>query len=344
MTTMSKLRIAVVAPPWFEIPPVGYGGIEAVCQLLVEGLVERGHDVTLIAAGAHKTSARFRRTFSTPPHERLGQSGPEVVHAALTARHLAELDVDVVHDHSFAGPLAARGRAIPTVVTAHGPVTGEMGDYYKGLNDVTHLVAISHAQRRIGPHLKWAGTVHNGIPVAEYPFQSEKEEYAVFLGRMSPEKAPHLAIDACREAGVELVIAAKCTEPEELAYFEAEIRPRLDVDVHYAGEVKGMAKKKLLASARCLVFPIQWDEPFGIVMVEALACGTPVVALNRGSVPEVVTDGISGFICDSAEELPESIKRSNVLSPHECHQAAEAFDAERMVAGYEEVYRRVARI
>jgi glycosyltransferase involved in cell wall biosynthesis len=341
MSTLSKLRIAVVAPPWFEIPPLGYGGIEAVCELLVEGLIKQGHEVTLIAAGSDETSGTFLRTFAAPPSERLGQSGPEVLHAALSARHLVDLDVDVVHDHSFAGPLAARGRSIPTVITAHGPVTGEMGDYYQALNDVTHLVAISDAQQRIAPHLEWTATVHNGIPVAEYPFQSKKEDYAVFLGRMSPEKAPHLAIDACRDAGVKLVIAAKCTEAEEFAYFEAEIRPRLDIDVHYAGEVKGLKKKQLLASARCLVFPIQWDEPFGMVMVESLACGTPVVALNRGSVPEIVTDGVSGFICESEDDLPESIKRSDVLSPLDCREAAEGFDAERMVAGYVDVYRRL---
>ena len=337
------LHIAVVAPPWFEIPPRRYGGIEAMCHGLVEGLAARGHEVTLIAAGRANTRARFIRTLPEPPSERLGESLPEILHATVAGRALQELEVDVIHDNSFAGPLLAYGRGIPTVVTAHGPVEGELGEYYAALPSSIRLVAISEAQRRRAPHLGWCAIVHNGIPVHEYPFSAEKDDFALFLGRMSPEKAPHLAIDACRQAGVDLAVAAKCSEPAERHYFEAEVKPRLGPDVDYLGEVGGAAKKDLLARARCLVFPIQWEEPFGIVMVEAMACGTPVVALRGGSVPEVVADGISGFVCASPEDLPEAIKRSDIIDPADCRSRALRFDVSRMVSGYEQLFMKMAQ-
>ena len=343
MPVTDPLRIAVVAPPWYEIPPRRYGGIEAMCHWLVEGLTARGHDVTLLAAGRADTSARFIRTLPEPPSERLGESLPEILHASVAGRALEDLEVDVIHDNSFAGPLLAHGRRIPTLVTAHGPVDGELGRYYATLPRSVRLVAISEAQRRLAPHLPWCATVHNGIPVREYPFVAEKSDYALFLGRMSPDKAPHLAIDACKEAGLDLIIAAKCSEPRERDYFETEVRPRLGSGVEYVGEVGGDQKKDLLAGARCLVFPIQWDEPFGIVMVEAMACGTPVVAMARGSVPEVVANGVSGFVCTRREELPEAIKRSEMIAPADCRRRAMRFDVSRMVSGYQEVFREMAR-
>ena len=261
----------------------------------------------------------------------------------MAGRALSDLDVDVVHDNSLAGPLLAFGSRVPTLVTTHGPVQGELGRYYGSLPEAVSLVAISNAQRRLAPHLNWCATVYNGIPVRDYPFSAEKDDFALFLGRMSPEKAPHLAIDACREAGIDLVIAAKCNEPAERAYFEAEVKPRLGPGVEYVGEVGGQSKMDLFSRARCFVFPIQWEEPFGIVMVEAMACGTPVVALNRGSVPEIVDDGITGFVCTSPHELPEAIKRSDVIAPEDCRRRALKFDVSNMVAGYELVFQRIAR-
>ena len=293
------LRVAVVAPPWFTIPPDGYGGIEAMVHWLVEGLVARGHQVTLIGAGDCRTSAvRFLQTYEEPPVALMGTPFPEIVHALQADEHLQELDVDVVHDHSMGGPLTARARRIPTVLTAHGPVTGELGECYRLLSRHHPMVAISEAQRAMGPHLPWAGTVYNAIPVDEYPFETEKDDFVLFLGRISPEKAPDLAIKAARAAGRRIVVAAKCNEPAEHAYFEQRVRPLLGPDAEWYGHATTEEKKKLLARASALVFPIQWDEPFGIVMVEAMACGTPVVALRAGSVPELVVDGLTGYICD----------------------------------------------
>jgi len=268
---------------------------------------------------------------------------PEVMHALVASDHLDALDADVVHDHSFVGPLATRCRRAPTVVTAHGPVTGELAEYYRRIGRHTALVAISEAQRAEERGVRWAGTVPNAIPVAEYPLEVDKDDYCLFLGRMNPEKAPDLAIRAARAAGRRIVVAAKCSEPEERRYFEERVRPLLGPDAEWFGEADNEQKKDLLARARCLVFPIQWDEPFGLVMVEAMACGTPVVALRAGSVPEVVEDGVTGFVRDDLAELPDAIERADALDPGACRQrVVERFDVPVMTDGYERVYRRLA--
>jgi glycosyltransferase involved in cell wall biosynthesis len=342
-TAGTKLRIGMLAPPWYQLPPSGYGGIESIVYWLVEGLVARGHDVTVISAGEDRTAARSRRTYDDPPSARLGQALPEVLHAAMASRHLDEMDLDVVHDHSLAGPLTASERRAATVVTTHGPVEDELGALYASLGPGTGLVAISDFQREHAPHLPWAGMVHNAIPVDDYPMRAEKEDFCLFLGRVNPEKAPDLAIRVARQAGLPIVLAAKCNEPEEKAYFDERVRPLLGRDAEWFGQANNQEKQDLLARARCLVFPIQWNEPFGIVMVEAMACGTPVVALRRGSVPEVVVDGVTGFVRDGLDELAEAVGRAGELDPAACRRhVAERFDVPVMVAGYEAVYRRVA--
>jgi glycosyltransferase involved in cell wall biosynthesis len=344
----SRLRVALVAPPWFEVPPTSYGGIEAVVADLADRLTGRGHDVLLVAAGRDKTKARFARTYPDPPSHLLGQPVPEVVQAAAAARILAAearagRPVDVVHDHSLAGPLLAPGRDVPTVVTMHGPVEGELLSYYRELGDAVSLVAISDAQRHRAPDLPWVGTVHNAIDVSSFPYREDKEDVVAWLGRYCSDKAPHLAIDAAREAGLPIELAGKSHEPPEQAYFAAEIEPRLGPDARHLGMAGFATKTELLGRARCLVFPIQWEEPFGLVMIEAMACGTPVVALRRGSVPEVVVDGVTGFVVDDPSELPAAIRDAKRLDPAACRRHVEEnFDLEVMARGYERVYRTVA--
>ncbi|HEX8862871.1 MAG TPA: glycosyltransferase, partial [Actinomycetes bacterium] len=244
-----------------------------------------------------------------------------------------------VHDHSLAGPLTSAERDAATVVTTHGPVEDELGVLYGSLGPRAGLVAISEFQRQLAPDLRWVGMVHNAIPVDDYPFQEGKEDFCLFLGRVNPEKAPDLAIRAAREAGLPIVLAAKCSEPEEQAYFEDRVKPLLGDDAEWFGQADNDQKQDLLARARCLVFPIQWNEPFGIVMVEAMACGTPVVALDRGSVPEVVVDGVTGYIRRDADQLPEAIGRVGELDPAACRRhVKERFDVPVMVSGYEQVY------
>jgi glycosyltransferase involved in cell wall biosynthesis len=335
-----QLCIAMIATPWFQLPPRGYGGIEWMCFWLVEELVKQGHEVTLVAAGKNQTHARFLQTYASPPTEQLGDSIPEIVHAGAASRLLHGLNLDVVHDHSFAGPLLARGRQCPTVVTAHGPVNGQLAAYYREISTATSLVSISSAQRAQAPDLPWVATIHNAVPTTEYPFRRQKDDFALWLGRMSPEKAPHVAIDVAREAGWSLVLAGKCNEAAEKAFFDSEVRPRLGRDAIWVGEAETDCKKELLSKASALLFPIQWPEPFGIVMVEAMACGTPVVALRQGSVPEVVLDGVTGYVCDTLTHLPAALRKSERLRPEECRKhAVTYFDVSTMVARYEDVYR-----
>lgn len=337
------LRVAVVAPPWFELPPAGYGGIESVVADLVDQLVGRGHRVELIGAGRHRTrAAHFHATYDLPPSERLGTPVPEVTHAARAAAVLRAVTVDLVHDHTLAGPLLALDRRVPTVATMHGPVVGELGEYYAALGSAVGLVAISESQRRLNPTLNWVGTVHNAVDVSSFPFRSSKDEYLLWLGRFSPDKAPDLAIDAARAVGRPIVLAGKCTEPAERAYFARRIAPRLGPGVRYVGEADARRKRTLLCRARALLFPVQWDEPFGMVMIEAMACGTPVVALRRGSVPEVVAHGVTGIVTDRPGELPAAVRAAVRLNPVACRRRAhEHFDLPVMAAGYERVYRRV---
>jgi len=336
------LRVAMVAPPYFSVPPDAYGGIEEVVSDLTRTLIARGHQVTLVGAGEDRTSARFLRTNEEPLSSQLGEPLPEVIHAATAARLLADLEVDIVHDHTLAGPLTAAGRTVPTVATAHGPVDGAFGDYYRQLGDAVSLVAISNAQRAMAPDLNWAGTVYNGLDVSTFPFQEVKEDWVLFIGRFNPDKGPHLAIDAARAAGRPIVLAGKASEPPEQEYFEQAIRPCLGPEVTYVGEVDAAGKRELYAKASCLVFPVRWPEPFGMVMIEAMACGTPVVALNCGSVPELVVDGTTGIICDATAELPTAIERSGRLRPADCRDhVARRFDLSVVAEGYENAYRQV---
>jgi glycosyltransferase involved in cell wall biosynthesis len=332
-TRSRQLHVAMIAPPYFDVPPTAYGGIETVVADLVDSLVERGHEVTLIGAGRHATKAqRFITTYDVGPADRLGEPMPEMVHAAKAAAILDTLEADVIHDHTMAGPLMARGRLTPTVVTAHGPVHGDFGEYYQALGDTVQLVAISDAQRSTGPDLPWAGTVHNAIRAETFPFSAKKEEYALFLGRFHPEKSPHLAIDAARAAGLPIVLAGKCSEPIERAYFAREVEPRIGRDVTIFGVADGTAKRRLL-------FPICWEEPFGLVVIEAMVCGTPVVALRRGAVPELIVDGETGIIVDDPAQLPEGIIRARQLDPVACRKHVEAsFTVQIMAEGYESVY------
>ena len=336
----APLHVAIVAPPWFTVPPRGYGGVENVCADLVTGLIDRGHTVTLVGAGASGTAAEFVTTYDEPPSARLGEPLPEVLHAAAAARALADLSPDVVHDHTLAGPLQARGRDVPTVVTMHGPVAGEPGEYYRQLGSSIDLVAISAAQRRSVPDLPWVGTVHNAVDVDTFPFRADKDDVLLFLGRLHPDKGVHLAIDAARAAGLPIVVAGKCTEPVELEYLRTHVTPRLGPDVTLTGPVDATEKRALLARAAALVFPIVWDEPFGMVMIEAMACGTPVVALRRGSVPEVVVDGVTGVLCERPDQLPEAIHAARRLDPLACREhVRDVFDVATMAARYEQVFR-----
>jgi glycosyltransferase involved in cell wall biosynthesis len=343
---MGYMHVAMVAPPWYEVPPTSYGGIESMVADLVERLIDRGHEVTQFGAGRKLTSAtRYVPIFDEPPSSRLGEALPELVYTAAVARVLDGLEVDVVHDHSQAGPLLARGRRTPTVVTMHGPVDGEHGQFVASLGDTVDVVAISEAQRRDRDDINWVGTVHNAIDVEQYPFAAEKDDVVLWMGRFTPDKGPELAIDAARAAGVPIVLAGKRSEPSEQEFFDAHIAPRLGDDARYVGEADGRLKRELCSRARALLFPIQWEEPFGIVMLEALACGTPVVATRRGSVPEVVEQGVTGVIVDpdaGVEEIAAAVHAAVDIDSARCRASVRLrFTPEHMADGYERIYASV---
>ena len=343
---MDSLRIALVAPPYFDIPPAAYGGVETVLAELANTLVDRGHRVTLIAAGRDGTRAEFRRLWDEPMTERLGEPFPEVAHAAAAREVILGLvkdeGLDVVHDHTLAGPLLApyyRTLGLPTVITAHGPVTGDLRGLYRSLGDQIGLVAISARQRELAPELNWIATVHNAVRAEAFPFQAKKDDYALWLGRYHRDKGPDLALEAAHAADIPLILAGKCNEPLEKAYFEQEIKPLLTSADTVFGMADATQKRKLLAGARCLLFPIQWEEPFGMVMIEAMACGTPVVALRGGSVPEVVEDGVTGIICDQPDKLAKALIDVDEISPAACRRRViEHFGVDRLGAGYEASY------
>lgn len=346
-----KLRIAMVVPPYFDIPPKAYGGVESVVADLVDALVERGHEVTLLGAGENGTKGRFLSLWDRAQSERLGDPFPEVVHALKVRRALERLAVggglDLVHDHTFAGPLnmpTYRELGLPTVVTVHGPVYGDPYTYYRELGEEAHLVAISDRQRALAPDLNWAGRVHNAIRVEDWPFVTEKRDYALFLGRFTADKAPHLALEAAHAAGLPLILAGKCAEPPELDYFHAQVEHLLTPQDTMFGMADARAKRELLAHARCLLFPIRWEEPFGMVMIEAMVCGTPVVALRGGAVAEVVVDGVTGRICDDPAEIPAAIKEVAGYDPQVMRDHVTAkFGSDTLGRGYEDIYRAVVR-
>ncbi|MDQ3945892.1 MAG: glycosyltransferase family 4 protein [Actinomycetota bacterium] len=337
------MRIALVAPPYLTVPPSDYGGIELVVSLLADGLVDRGHDVTLFASPGSDTNARLAPALDTAP-------GPEALAdeaygLAHVLRAYEDTDAfDVIHDHTLQGPvLAARREDGPPVVhTLHGPWTDAARQYYQRIHRSVHLVAISESQKADNPDVSYAGVVPNGIDLTTYPLREDKEDILVFIGRSVPDKGPELAVEVAHRAGLPLVMVAKRAEPVEQRHWDSVVAPRLQGDEEIIDAVGHDDKVELLGRARALLMPIQWPEPFGLVMTEAMACGTPVVARPLGAARELVADGVSGFLRDSVEEMAAAVAGTGGLSPRKCRDhVAASFSAEAMVDGYEEVFERV---
>ena len=341
----------MLSPVWFPVPPDGYGGIESVVSLLTEGLVSRGADLTLFASGDSVTSAPHVHVFDEAPSEHIGETFWELNHALSCLERLHEFDL--VHDHTGLLGLTLFGLAtIPMLHTVHGPLEPVPGRMYRaacGAGSDIGLVSLTEAQRRPLPGLPWLANIENAIDPGLYPFAPTPGPGLVFLGRMSPEKGAHRAIEVAKRAGRPLRIAAKCREPAEQEYFEREIRPHLDGRIEYLGEVGHDEKCELLAEAHALVVPIDWEEPFGLVMIEAMACGTPVVALRRGSVPEVIDHGRTGLVVDDLEAMAAAVDEVGWLDPLELRREVETrFSPERFVdehlAAYELLLERSSRL
>ncbi len=348
------MRIAQLAPPFEAVPPSRYGGTERVVATLTEELVRRGHEVTLFAAGDSRTTARL-----IPTAERaLWHSDPPLADVtpfwAITLgevwRHIEEFDV--VHSHlDFSGFPLARGAPRPVVTTLHGRLDlPELQPLYSHFTDVP-LVSISHAQRRPVQHANWVGTVYHGLDLDDFTPRFQPGSYLAFLGRISPEKGLDAAIRIALGAGMPLKIAARpplknMRDPRVRAdweYYENVVRPLLsNPQIEIIGQVGGREKDDFLRNAAALLFPIRWPEPFGLVMIEALACGSPVLALRRGSVPEIVRDGVTGFVGDSEDDLVAAVNRLSDIDRARCrHEAERRFSAAVMADAYERIYERL---
>ena len=334
------MRIAVLAPPWFAVPPTGYGGIEWIVSLLADGLTTRGHDVTLFASGDSHTKAKL--VFERAPSELIGRSLPELEH--VLSCYERAYDFDVINDHT--GPLAAGLGGLvstPVVHTIHGPLDAELGGVYESLRTVSSnvgLISISLNQRRPKPDLHWVANIPNALDLEHYPCKPHRGDYLLFLGRMNHEKGAHRAVAVAIELGLPLKLAGKVREPREKEYFAEFVEPHLGEEIEYLGEVNHGTKVELLQNARATLFPIEWEEPFGLVMIESMACGTPVIATRWGAVPEVIEHGVSGIIVDDYRIMPAALEEADRLDPLECRRYAEQHYApERMVADYLRAYR-----
>jgi glycosyltransferase involved in cell wall biosynthesis len=344
------MRIAVIAPPWFPVPPTGYGGIELVVSLETEALVARGHDVTLFAAAGSVTAAELVVPLSPPPaKEALGSIGHG--HLWYEASHAADAyaqasNFDVIHDHSgVVGPAIGATITTPPVVhTLHGPWTDHARVFYPHVDEHLHLVAISDRQRQDNPEVRYAGLVYNGIDLSGYPVVEQKGDVLAYIGRANPEKVPDRTIRLAREAGMPLRMIVKKNEPAEIEYWDTVVAPLLGSDIEVLENVSHAEKAAVLGEARALLFPITWPEPFGLVMAEAMACGTPVVTCPAGAAPEVVADGITGVVTPNDTDLVAGLQRAwkGEFSASACRSHVEAhFSADAMAAGYERLFGRV---
>jgi glycosyltransferase involved in cell wall biosynthesis len=340
---MSALRIGLIAPPWVPVPPPAYGGTEVVIDVLARGLQRAGHHVVLFATGDSTCPVprrwRYERALGT---EAPGEA--EVGHVAA-AYALLDGKVDVIHDHTLAGPrhLARTKVRTPVVVTAHGPFVPDQIAAYQPVSDRVALVAISHAHAAGAVGLPISAVIPHGLELDQTPVGTGGGGYVAFLGRMSPDKGPGRAIRAARAAGVPIRLAGKMWEAAERRCFAEQVEPLLGRDAVYVGEVRGVDKCAFLGEARALLNPILWPEPFGLVMIEALACGTPVVTFAEGAAPEIVRHGIDGFLCADEATMATAIGRLEELDRRRCREGVMArFAADRMVADYVALYRSLA--
>lgn len=340
-----RLRIAQLAPLYERIPPKLYGGTERVVSYITEELVRRGHQVTLFASGDSETGA----VLSPGCPQSLRLAGKAELGGFLQLPMLSDVyegaanRFDVIHSHIdyWSFPFA-RLTNVPTVATMHGRLdVEELHPVYQRYRSMP-LISISDAQRTPLPLMNWVDTIYHGLPRDLLRFSPGPGKYLAFLGRISPEKRPDLAIEVARRVGIPLKIAAK-VDAVDRDYFETVIKPLLSApNIEYIGEIGETQKSEFLGNALAFMFTIDWPEPFGLAMIEALACGTPVIARPCGSIPEVIRNEVTGFIVKSVDEMVEAVSNIGKISREECRREFEnRFTAEIMVDGYEQVYRQL---
>jgi len=340
------MRIAQVAPLWERVPPPAYGGTELVVNLLTEELVRRGHDVTLFATGDSVTTAKLEPGCSEPL--RLAGLAPQdySIYEQMQLSKVFERshEFDIIHCHVDVAALPyANLVKTPTVHTLHG-VFSALTERMFVQHYQQNYVSISKTQQRSELGLNYVATVYNAIDPSTYTFYSQPDNppYIAFLGRLSPEKGPHLAIEIAKRSGWHLKMAGKI-DPVDRAFFEREIAPQIDgKQIEYLGEANHAQKSELMGRAIATLFPITWQEPFGLVMPESMVCGTPVIAMALGSAPEIIVHGKTGFLCHSIEECVEAIAKVSNLDRRACRtHVEENFSVTHMVDRYEAVYRKL---
>ena len=331
------------SPVWVRTPPKKYGGIELVVALLVDELVKQGHEVDLFATGDSNTDGELHSVYDLPQTP-IGHSMPDSLHSSQVYQRADEYDI--IHDHT--GPIGVAfasicGSKTPVLSTLHGDFNIKAKFFFSHFMNSVHYNPISDFQRDAFPELKYVNTVYNAIDLKKYKYQEKKEDFFLFVSRFTEAKAPHLAIEAAKTMGERLVMAGKIDPGVDMEYFKTQIEPYVDGDqIKFLGEVEEEQKLELFAQAKAFLFPIQWAEPFGLVMAESIACGTPVVAWRNGAAPEVIQHGQTGFIVDSMREFIEAAGKINEIDPKVCRKTAEArFSPDRMAKDYAERYETV---
>lgn len=335
------MRIGIIAPPWVPTPPPAYGGTETVVDTLARGLVQAGHDVRLFASG--DSTSEVARDYVVPvaPGIDVGGSALEFHHIAHAYQLFA--DFDIVHDHTILGPLYASMRVeAPVVTTNHNPFSDPFATVLAAIGANVPIIAISEHHARSAGDIPIAAVIRHGVELSQFPLGKGEGGFALFLGRMTEDKGAHRAIRIAKAAGVRLVLAGKMHTDLEQQYFASEVAPLLSSSAEYVGEVDVPTKLELLSEAACLLNPIAWPEPFGMVMIEALACATPVLALASGAAPEIVEHGYNGFLGESEEDLVEGLRHLSEIDRSNCRASAEAkFSATRMVNEHVALYEKI---
>lgn len=338
------MRIAQIAPLAERIPPKKYGGTERVVYALTEELVRRGHEVTLFASGDSITTAELISIYPRSLREDRQKDLYGVNKHALLNIGLAysrHKEFDIIHDHSGEISLpTANSVETPTICTLHGPITTETRKMLQVLQN-PYLVTISKAQGRFINDINIVETVYNGLSMDHFPFSKNHDGYLLYVGRISVEKGVHHAIEAANELNMRLIIAAKL-EPCDLAYFREYVEPYLCERIKWIGEVSEEERNQLMSRAMCFLHPVTWPEPFGLTLIESMACGCPVIAFSKGSIPEIIVDGKTGFVVSSTDEMVNSILKIDTIDRGYCRKySLERFNAKAMADGYEKVYSQI---
>lgn len=336
------MKVLLVAPPWLPVPPTGYGGTELVIDGLARGLEQLGHEVTLFATGDSTCPVPTHSWHRTALGTGRSQTAAMLAHIVTAYDVVDAVAPDIVHDHTILGAFAAATRGLPAVTTNHNAFDDDANAIYRRICERVPVLALSASHARHALGFTPLAAIHHGIDLDAYEIGRGSGGYAAFLGRISPKKGVHIAIAAAREAGIGLRIAAKITDSIEEEYFRRVIEPQLGDGIEFLGEVGGKAKQRLLGNAACLLNPIQWDEPFGMVMIEAMACGTPVVSTARGAAPELIDSGVTGYAVTDERDLASAITRTVRLDRQRVRDAArQRFSFQRMAAEHVRVYEEV---